>query len=216
MRPKGCIWNQVEVCWVVATGVCVVSVRVVQQIKRAVVKKFRQLNIGWEGAGIVEDFRLSFPEIKVLPSVQSNDDGFPSPFHLVTKAGVLKLVRGKEVSALSGATCGALWSERLGPGSPSTPLWHNMFVPPIYGFLADIQWRLTHWALPSNTFIHHLNASVPVNCPFCEQEEDLFHAYVQCRRLAPLFSVITHLSYKLFFTFTLHMFIFGVPFNFLL
>ena len=47
----------------VATSLGCRSVRLVDQIVRIVVRTFRLLNIGWEGVGIVEDFRLAFPEM---------------------------------------------------------------------------------------------------------------------------------------------------------
>ena len=106
-----------------------------------------------------------------------------------------------------------MWSERLGAGCPSGPLWPVMYTLPIYGLLADIQWRLAHWALPSNTLVHHFNNSVQVTCPFCEHKEDLFHAYVQCIRLKPLFSLLSDYFCKLSFPFTSHSFVFGVPFK---
>ena len=76
-----------------------------------------------------------------------------------------------------------------------------------------IQWRLAHWALPSNILVHHFNNSVQVTCPFCEHKKDLFHAYMQCIRLKPLFSLLSDYFCKLFFPFTSHVFVFGVPFK---
>ena len=63
------------------------SVRLVDGIVRIVVRTFRLLNIVWEGVGIVEDFRLAFPKIKVLPPFQLSSEFLPS-FHLVTKSGI--------------------------------------------------------------------------------------------------------------------------------
>ena len=62
---SGVKWKSVGV---VASAVGSRSVRLVDQVVRVVIQKFKQLNIGWEGVGIIEDFRLSFPEIKVLLS----------------------------------------------------------------------------------------------------------------------------------------------------
>ena len=105
------------------TSLSLRSVHVVSQIVHIVRRKFRQLSIGWEGIDNVEDFWLSFPEIKVLPSLQSNDK------HLsfkVTKAGIHKLIQDNQASSFSGETRVALWSERLGPGFPVTLLWPNI------------------------------------------------------------------------------------------
>ena len=190
------------------------SLRLVDQVIRSVIRKFRLLNIGWEGVGIEEDFRLGFPEIKVLPFVGLSSDHSSPPFHLQTKTGLHDLCRQRQtVSSPFGSARIARWSEKLGPGCPSAPLWPVMYTLPIYGLLADIQWRLAHWALPSNTLIHLFNSSVQVTCPFCELKEDLFHAYVQCKRVKPLLSLLSNLSHKLSFPFTLHRFVFGVPFS---
>ena len=188
------------------------SIRLVDQTVRIVVRKFRQLNIGWEGVDIGEDFWMTFPEIKVFSAVQSNTEDLP-PFHLVTKTGIQDLSRTKQCCSPSGRTRIALRGEKLGPGSPSAPLWAKLYRLPIHGLLADIQWRLVHWALPSNTFVHHFNSSISITCPFCEQKEDLLHTYVKCERLTPLFSLLIHLFHNLSFSFTSHMFIFGVPYS---
>ena len=104
-------------------------------------------------------------------------------------------------------------SERLGAGCPSVPLWPVIYALPIHCRLADIQWRLAHWALPSNTLVHHFNNLVQVTCPFCEHKEDLFHAYVQCIRLKPLFSLLSDYFCKLSFPFTSYSFVFRVAFK---
>ena len=62
---SGVKWKPVGV---VASAVGSRSVRLVDQVVHIVIRKFKQLNIGWEGVGIIEDFRLSFTKIKVLLS----------------------------------------------------------------------------------------------------------------------------------------------------
>ena len=64
---------------------------------RVVIRKFKQLNIDWEGVGIIEDFRLSFTEIKVLlsSSFRSENERTPS-FHLGTKTGICDLFDKRE------------------------------------------------------------------------------------------------------------------------
>ena len=91
---SGVKWKPVGV---VASAVCSRSVRLVDQVVRVVIRKFKQLNIGWEGVGIIGDFRLSFPEIKVLLYPSSSFRwrlNIPPPplfFHLVTKTGICDL-----------------------------------------------------------------------------------------------------------------------------
>ena len=98
-----------EVKWkpvgVVTSAVGSRSVQLVDQVVRVVIRKFKRLNIDWEGVRIIEDFRLTFTEIKVLlsSSFRSEIERTP-PFHLGTKTGICDLLRQKGNFSHSGRT----------------------------------------------------------------------------------------------------------------
>ncbi len=50
-----------------------------------------------------------------------------------------------------------------------------------------IQWRVLNGAIAVNSFISVMNPEVSPECPFCLQRETIFHAFMYCFRLEPLF-----------------------------
>ena len=56
---------------------------------------------------------------------------------------------------------------------------------------SDLQWRILHGAVASNTFISVLNPSVPNTCPFCCLRETIHHVFTECGRLRSFFSLLT-------------------------
>lgn len=103
------------------------------------------------------------------------------------------------------------WKELLPAGVPSSPTWSSMYTSPVSKRAGDIQWRLAHYSLTSNVFLKRLNLVSSDECPFCHQSEDVFHAYVGCQRLIPLFKLLKLFFQKLGFRFSFHYFIFCIP-----
>lgn len=68
------------------------------------------------------------------------------------------------------------------------PEWRALYKPPLPKKLGDLQWRILHGAIAVNTFVSVLNPTVGQECPFCYQRESVFHAFLQCTRLRPLFA----------------------------
>ena len=99
----------------------------------------------------------------------------------------------------------------LPPGSPPCPQWAAMHVPPIVKRIGDISWRIVHMILPTNVLLHHFSVSNFVSFPFCMASEDLHHAYVDCVRLTPLFTLLSQLCCPMNIFFSLRIFIFGLP-----
>lgn len=81
---------------------------------------------------------------------------------------------------------GYLWlRERYRAGTASTSmtmfnwkrLW-NLHIPPKLKFFF---WRLLNNALPLNLNLQKRGIEISTNCVICEQEEDLYHAFVGCQ-----------------------------------
>lgn len=60
-----------------------------------------------------------------------------------------------------------------------------------------------------NAFVSVLNAGVDQECPFCSSRETVFHAFMHCQRLRPLFAMLLRLFFKFNESFSLEIFIFG-------
>ena len=63
------------------------------------------------------------------------------------------------------------------------------------------------------TLLHHFNVLNSVSRPFCMASEGLFHAYVDCARLTPIFTFLSQLCCHMKIVFSLRTFIFGLPLN---
>lgn len=66
-----------------------------------------------------------------------------------------------------------------------------------------------HGAVAVNAFISILNPDVGHDCPFCLQRETVFHTFMQCSRLEPLFTVLQNLFVSFGETFSTKTFICG-------
>lgn len=60
-----------------------------------------------------------------------------------------------------------------------------------------------------NAFISVLNPEISPDCPFCGQRETVFHAFMYCCRLRPLFHVLENLLTSFNEVFSMQMFICG-------
>ena len=102
------------------------------------------------------------------------------------------------------------WKTLLPNATPSEPAWESMCCTPITKRSGDLQRRLAHWLLPPNTFVNRLDVAVSVLCPFCNTTEDLFHGYIDCVRLCPLFLFLNNVFHWVNVPFSLRVFIFGL------
>ena len=92
---------------------------------------------------------------------------------------------------------------------PQWRVFHKSPLPKKYG---DLQWRILHGAVAVNAFISVLNPSVSEQCPFCTMRETIFHAFMQCVRLEPLFSLLKRLFGGFNENFSMESFIFGIKY----
>lgn len=64
-----------------------------------------------------------------------------------------------------------------------------------------------------NSFISVLNPGGGSECPFCGNRETVFHAFMNCIRLKPLFAVLHHLFHILNEKFSMDIFILGYGYS---
>ncbi len=89
------------------------------------------------------------------------------------------------------------------------PEWRSLYKPPLSKRVGDIQWRVLHGAIAVNSFISVMNPEVSPECPFCLQKETIFHAFMYCFRLEPLFVKLKELFCRLNENFSIETFILG-------
>ncbi len=63
--------------------------------------------------------------------------------------------------------------------------------------------------LSVNSFISVINPEIGDKCPFCNERETIFHAFVKCARLEPLFLLLGNIFASCSETFSLDVFILG-------
>lgn len=93
------------------------------------------------------------------------------------------------------------WRSVLGFNDDIKPLLTKKF--------AALQWRILHGIVSVNSFISILNPKVTQECPFCSQRETVFHAFIHCSRLQPLFVFLKNNLRSFYVDFTFQIFIFG-------
>lgn len=82
------------------------------------------------------------------------------------------------------------WRSVLKLGDNVRPEWRVLYKPPLSKRTGDLQWRILHGAIAVNSFVSILDSKNDSGCPFCSQKETVFHAFMQCVRLKPLFAMI--------------------------
>jgi len=102
------------------------------------------------------------------------------------------------------------WRDLLPCSPPYFPNWKGFYHPPVPPRHGDLQWRLVHWILPSNHLLHRFSNLLVDECPFCKKSENLFHIYVECQRLAPLFILLRNCFVRFGLIFNTCVFIYGL------
>ncbi len=105
------------------------------------------------------------------------------------------------------------WRTVLGLDEVFMPNWKTFYKPPLIKKIGDLQWRILHCIIAVNAFISVLNPNVSQQCPFCSHRETVFHAFMHCYRLKPLFEVLKKLFELFGETFSMQNFIFGVKYS---
>ncbi len=73
------------------------------------------------------------------------------------------------------------------------PEWGALYKSPLSTKIGDLQWRVLHGIIAVKAFVSIINHEVNQECPFCLQRETVFHAFMYCNRLRPLFSLLQDL-----------------------
>lgn len=101
------------------------------------------------------------------------------------------------------------WLEVLGPGASPKGCWRSLYKPPIEKRSGDLQWRIVHGIIATNRHRAHLDPEVEVGCPFCREQETVYHLFLNCERLQPLFCILEEWVHTLGEVFTPALFIYG-------
>ncbi|KAI4890612.1 hypothetical protein NFI96_004370 [Prochilodus magdalenae] len=104
------------------------------------------------------------------------------------------------------------WRRELGLHGDTKPEWRVLYKPPLTKKAADLQWRVLHGIVSVNSFISVLNPGVSHECPFCLDRETVFHAFMRCFRLRPLFRVLQNVFTGFSLVFTPQAFIIGTAY----
>ncbi|KAI4881398.1 hypothetical protein NFI96_030494, partial [Prochilodus magdalenae] len=104
------------------------------------------------------------------------------------------------------------WRRELGLHGDTKPEWRVLYKPPLTKKAADLQWRVLHGIVSVNSFISVLNPGVSHECPFCLDRETVFHAFMWCFRLRPLFQVLQNVFTGFSLVFTPQAFIIGTAY----
>jgi len=164
----------------------------------------------------------NFPELKVTPKdggvggnlnqttlLKGYGDSF---FHNVAKKNLYYIcVKSVHVGHLQGKT-DTKWRDKISICDKVHPSWRVLYKPPISKRCGDLQWRVLHCAIASNSLVSKFNKIV-LSCPFCNAHDTVFHMFFECPRLGPLFAVLEKLITKLGFLYNKTLFILGYQYR---
>ena len=102
------------------------------------------------------------------------------------------------------------WRSVLPPDEGSGPQWTSLYKGVLPLYIGDLGWRVLHKAVACNRYLSwfpHLSAA----CHFYGEEETVFHVYMECSRLQPLFENLKGLLLKFWIHFSPTLLFFGHP-----
>lgn len=102
-----------------------------------------------------------------------------------------------------------VWREKLGIADEVKPVWRVLYKPPLTKRTGDLQWRVLHGAIAVNALKCAINPELSSTCPFCTSRETVYHCFMECTRLAPLFCFLSLLLFSFGIVFSHHGFILG-------
>lgn len=105
------------------------------------------------------------------------------------------------------------WTKKFGPNFPLRDQWRSLYKSPLEKRIGDLQWRLVHGAIATNSHVSHLNPIVRRECAFCGKEENVEHLFLSCTRLEDLFNVLKEWFRGFGETFSECIFIGGVKYR---
>ena len=105
------------------------------------------------------------------------------------------------------------WRSHLLLGEEIKPEWRSVYKPPLTKKVADLQWRVLHGIVAVNAFICVMNQDITDKCPFCPCRETVFHCFLECKRLEPLFMLLERLFGHVGEIFSKQVFILGFKYK---
>lgn len=91
--------------------------------------------------------------------------------------------------------------------------WRGLYKPPVPKRSGDLQWRVLHGALATNSWLARVEPGVGQECHFCKMKETVIHVFSVCTRLMPLMSLLECLCERLGVVFTVGVFIMGYRYS---
>lgn len=161
-----------------------------------------------------------FPNLSLAPDFEMCD------VFLIKSNNLSLLGKEKASSKVMYECCVKAFNKKSLDGKIDTP-WHNVLhlsesTRPNWGALyksalpkktGDLQWRVLHGAIAVNAFVSVINHEVTQECPFCSQRETVFHTFMHCTRLEPLFTFLQDLCKLFDEVFSLEIFICGFKYS---
>ncbi|KAK0138455.1 Transposon TX1 uncharacterized protein [Merluccius polli] len=185
--------------------------------KKRLTETERRLLGEYSSGSLMPDPRDAFPDISLVPEMES----YTGPL-IHTRQQRLRDAHRKTLYAgcvLSinrqklGNRTDTVWRERLKVAGEVRPAWEVLYKLPEKKRTADLQWRVLHGAIAVNAFICVLNPASSNACLFCGQTETLFHCFIECARLASLFTFLTRIFACFKEKFSMVKFIFGTSYK---
>lgn len=88
------------------------------------------------------------------------------------------------------------WQGNLRGQSMAGFRWRVLYKLPLPKRSGDLQWRVIHGALVTNTFLSRLDSKVREGCPFCSASETVVHVFVDCNSLSAVCALLNVLCGK--------------------
>jgi len=101
------------------------------------------------------------------------------------------------------------WQEVFGADASPKGSWRSLYKPPTEKRTGDLQWRTVHGIIATNRHRAHLDPEVGEGCPFCGEQETIFHLFFNCGRLQRLFAELERWCQTLGMVFTPMVFVYG-------
>ncbi|KAM9738114.1 uncharacterized protein ACNS7B_013564 [Menidia menidia] len=104
----------------------------------------------------------------------------------------------------------SVWTDKLGGQKPQ---WRTLYKPPVKKRTGDLQWRILHGAIATNSFLSVISPGVLNECPFCSLSESVFHVFLDCVRLTSFLNFLASIFSLFGMVFTNSVFISGVHYS---
>uniref|UniRef100_A0A3B5PV23 Reverse transcriptase domain-containing protein n=1 Tax=Xiphophorus maculatus TaxID=8083 RepID=A0A3B5PV23_XIPMA len=186
--------NAQEVASVIGIRSVRLTRRFLERVKNRLTAEERRLLQWYEKEECLPDSTDPFPEMFLDPDfeedsgplLQSTDSkmdlcktGPKILYRYCTKLLNKRTLQKREVS---------VWDSKFGGQKTH---WRTLYKPPIKKRTGDLQWRILHGAIATNSFLSVISPGVLNECPFCKMSESVFHVFIDCARLTSFFNLLS-------------------------